>query len=251
MSLRKQSKNHSRFRIGSTSARKNADRRAARTCVIYLLLMLGLYAWLLFDTWIGKHVLSGLAGYDRSHLSSMTFRMVAFTILAGGLGAIVNGIRSMHIYGSAFNRRYQWKYIAAPWMGSALALFVYALVRSSIAVLGGDVASESIGSAQVLSNFGAGALAGYGSKDVFIWLDDKVHKIFQVQEKTPRLTGKPEEAAVSRLQAAKLELGEVSKVRQKKGRPAGTVINQSPPPDAPIDRGQSVDIAVAAGARAN
>lgn len=251
MSIRKKSNGNSRSRTGNKTAGKNADIRAAKRCVVYLLLMLGLFGWLLFDTWIGNHVLSGLVGYDRTHLNTNTFRVVAFTIIAGGLGAIVNGIRSMHIYGGAFNRRYQWKYIAAPWMGSALALFVYALVRSSIAVLGGDVASESIGSAQVLSNFGAGALAGYGSKDVFIWLDDKVHKIFQVPEKTPRLTGKPEEAAVSRLQAAKLELGEVSRVKRKKGKEVGTVVNQSPPPDAPIDRGQSVDIAVAAGSRAN
>jgi len=176
---------------------------------------------------------------------------VAFTMLAGGLGGIVNGIRSIHSHCSAFHRRFQWRYIAAPWLGSTLALFVYTLLGSSIAVLGGNASLDSIGNAQILSNFAAGALAGYGSKDVFIWLDDKVHKIFQVPEKVPDMTGKPQEIAVSRLQAADLILGEVARVPQRNGKPVGTVVDQSPPPATPIARGQSVDIAVVGDSKAS
>jgi beta-lactam-binding protein with PASTA domain len=102
-----------------------------------------------------------------------------------------------------------------------------------------------------MANFTAGALAGFGSKDVFIWLDDKVHKIFQVTEKVPNVKGKPQELALSRLQAANLELGEVSKVQKSNGKRAGTVMAQSPPPNTPIDRGQSVDLAVAVDGKAN
>jgi len=227
---------------------KNADRRTAVRCTIYLLLMLALFGWLLSDTWIGNHSLARILGYDLARLNNTGFRLVAFTIIAGGLGGAVDGIRSIMNYCDSFNRRHRWKYISLPWMGSTLALLVYALLRSSIAVLGGNVASESVGNTQVLANFAAGALAGFGSKDVFIWLDDRVHKIFQVQvpDNVPNVTGKPQEVAASRLEAAKLELGEVSKVQQKNGKRAGMVIDQSPPPETPIDRGQSVDITVAA-----
>jgi hypothetical protein len=227
---------------------KDVDRRTAARCTIYLLLMLGLFGWLLFDTWIENHYMARILGYKTDRLNNSGFRLVAFTVIAGGLGGAVNGIRSLIRYSESFSHKHSWKYISAPWMGSTLALLVYALLRSSIAVLGGNVSPAGIGNTQVLANFAAGGLAGYGSKDVFIWLDDKVHKVFHVPvpEKTPDVTGKPQAAAVSQLQAAQLELGQVSKVQQKNGERAGTVIDQSPPPKAPIDRGQSVDLTVAA-----
>jgi hypothetical protein len=230
---------------------KDIDRRTAVRCIIYLLFMLGFFGWLLFDCWIGNHAVARILRYDLARLDNSGFRLVAFTVIAGGLGGAVNGIRSIHNYCESFNHKHLWKYISAPWMGSTLALLVYALLRSSIAVLGGNVSSDSVGNTQVLANFAAGALAGYGSKDVFIWLDDKVHKIFQVTEKVPNVTGKPQEVAVSRLQAANLELGEVSRVQQRNGKPAGIVIDQAPPPEASIDRGQSVDISVAANGKTN
>lgn len=233
--------------------KKNADRSTAVSCTIYLLLMLAFFGWLLFDTWIGNHALARNLGYDLARLDNTGFRLVAFTIIAGGLGGAVDGIRSVLNYCETFNRKHLWKYISVPWMGCTLGLLVYALLRSSIAVLGGNVSSGSVGNTQVLANFAVGALAGFGSKDVFIWLDDRVHKIFQVQvpENVPNVTGKPQEVAASRLEAAKLELGEVSKVQQKNGKRAGMVIDQSPPPETPIDRGQSVDITVAADGKAN
>jgi hypothetical protein len=230
---------------------KDADHKTAVRCTIYLLLMLAFFGWLLFDTWIGNHSLARIMRYDLSRLNNASFRLIAFTIIAGGLGGSVDGIRSIMIYGDSFNGRHRWKYISLPWMGATLALLVYALLRSSIAVLGGSVSSGSIGSTQVMANFTAGALAGFGSKDVFIWLDDKVHKIFQVTEKMPNVKGKPQEFALSRLQAANLELGEVSKVQKSNGKRAGTVMAQSPPPNTPIDRGQSVDLAVAVDGKAN
>lgn len=234
--------------------KKNADHSTAAICTIYLLLMLAFFGWLLFDTWIGNHTLARILGYDPARLNNATgFRVVAFTIIAGGLGGAIDGIRSVLNHCETFNRKYRWKYISVPWMGCTLGLLVYALLRSSVAVLGGNVSSNGVGSTQVLANFAAGALAGFESKDVFIWLDDRAHKIFQVQvpENVPNVPGKPQEVAASRLEAAKLELGEVSKVQQKNGKRAGMVIDQSLPPDTPIDRGQSVDITVAADGKAN
>jgi len=237
-------------RVDGNAAKHNPHTRAAIFCLLYLLLLLVLFSWQLFDTWIERHSLLRGLHYDLTRLNTSGFRLIAFTVIGGGLGGIVNGIRSVLNYCDGFHQRYAWKYLFAPWMGATLALFVYALLRSSIVIFGGSANAGDVSTAQVLSNFAAGALAGYGSKDVFIWLDANVHKIFRVAERVPDVTGKPQEAAISRLHSANLELGEVSKVHQDDKR-AGTVIDQSPPPEAPIDRGESVDIAVAANSRTN
>jgi len=232
---------------GNTSEiESDLNRRAANASILYLLVLLAFFSWLLFDTWIKRHTLPSLVGYDRVLLNSPTFRLVAYAVIGGALGGIVNGIRSCLNHYNGFQRRYAWKYLTAPWMGATLSLLVYALIRSSVAVFSGGTATDNnVSTPQALSNFAAGALAGYGSKDVFIWLDAQVHKIFQVSEQVPDVTGKTEEAAVSRLQSANLELGEVSRVPQKDEARVGTVIDQSPSPAAPIDRGEAVDITVA------
>ena len=221
------------------------DRRVANLCIIYLLLSLCFFGWQLIDIWTGQHSLLRSVAYDPTRLNTISFRLVSFTVIGGALGAVINGVRSLLNYYNGFNSRYAWKYICAPWMGATLALFVYTLMHSSLIILTGSGGAETISSGQVLSNFAAGALAGYGSKDVFIWMDAKVHGIFQVTEKVPNVTGKLKQTAVSRVHAAHLELGDVSEVRQENGKRAGTVIDQSPPPEASLDRGQSVDIAVA------
>jgi hypothetical protein len=236
--------------VAERIAETTDTRRVAMICLLYLLLLLVFFSWQLFDTWIGQHSLPRSIGYDLNRLNTAGFRLVAFTVIGGGLGGVINGIRSILNYYNGFHHHYAWKYISAPWMGATLALFVYALIHSSIVILGGSGTAENVSTAQVLSNFAAGTLAGYGSKDVFIWLDAKVHKIFQVTEKVPDVTGKPEHAAVSRLHATHLELGAISTVPQRDGKRVGTVIDQSPPPQTPLDRGESVDIAVATSSKA-
>jgi hypothetical protein len=234
--------------IANESAGKEAklNQRSATVCMLYLLLSLAFLTWLLFDTWIEKHTfLAGLFRYDPTHvrLNSTAFHLVAYTIIGGGIGGIVNGIRSCLIYYHGFDRRHWWKYFTAPWMGSTLALLIYALIHSSIAVFGGTSAPSG-GTPQVLSNFAVGALAGYGSKDVFIWLDAQVHRLFKVTEQVPELKGKTEAAAASRLHSANLEVGSVTKVPRKDDEGVGTVVAQAPSSDLPIDRGDPVDITV-------
>lgn len=249
MAKRKPRKNI-RFRKVVRALRKNSDRTTAVICILYLLSLLATFSWLLFDTWIGNHFLLRALQYDLVALNDTSFRVVIFTVIAGGLGGIINGLRSTLNYYNGFNQRYAWKYLTAPWMGVTLALFVYALIRSSIVAFGGSATTANISTPQILTNFAAGALAGYGSKDVLVWLDAAVHRLFQVKEKVPDVTGKSQGAAISRLQAANLELGEISKVVPRNGKAAGTVLGQSPPPQAPIDRGESVDLSVAASKRA-
>jgi len=152
---------------------------AGDLCVSYLLLMLAFLAWELFDTWAGRYSLLRRIGYDLQR--QQTLRLIAFTLIAGALGGVVNGLRSGLQYRQTFQRRHTWKYLCAPWMGATLALFVYSLIRSSIGVLGGS-SSSSVSTAQVVSNFSIGALVGYGSKDVFVWLDAKVGSFFEVKK---------------------------------------------------------------------
>ena len=238
-----------RKRIALVLHRK-PGKKAAIFCMLYLLGLLALFTWVLFDTWSGNYLPLRFLKYDIAVINRPAFRLVAFTVIAGGLGGVLNGLRSTLTYYNGFNQRYLWKYLAAPWMGATLAMFVYALVRSSLVVLGGDAATQSVGGAQILSNFAAGALAGYGAKDVFFWLDSRVEKIFKVRENVPDLTGKQEEAAVSRLHSANLQLGDVSRVRTRNRKRIGTVINQSPSPEESIERGGPVDLSIATAKRA-
>jgi hypothetical protein len=221
------------------------DRRISAIMMLYLLVSLAILTWLLFDTWMGRHVfLDKICRYEHARLDSSAFHLVAFTVLGGGIGGTVNGLRSCLIYHHLFERRYIWKYITAPWMGASLALLVYALIHSTISVFGGT-STPAEGTSQVLSNFAAGALAGYGSKDVFIWLDAQVHELFKVTQQVPDVKGKTQEAAASRLHSANLEVGSITKVVHKDEDKIGTVIEQVPNPDMPIDRGEPVDITVA------
>jgi hypothetical protein len=212
--------------------------------ILYLLLALALMGWLLFDTWIDRHTLAGWAGYDLSHLQKPGFHLVAYTLIGGAMGGILNGIRSVLIYYVGFDRQYLWKYIAAPWMGAALALLGYALLRSTVAVLGGQGTGVQANTSQMLANFAIGALAGYGAKDVFIWLDAQVGKLFGVPVSTPDVQGKSEGTAVGDIQAQQLAVGSVTTVPTDVAA-VGTVVNQAPAPDTTTMRGDPVNLTVA------
>ena len=231
----------------STPSNAPADFKEGNRSIAYLLLVLAIISWLLFDTWINKHTLPHFAGYDLVRLKTPAFHLMAYTVMGGALGGIVNGLRSAVTHYSAFNRRYIWKYIAAPWMGATLALIGYAILHSAVVIFGGQTtSSDTDNSPQMLANFGIGALAGYGSKDVFVWLDAQVSKLFAVPQSTPKLTGQPRPVAVSQIQSQKLEVGAVVPVPASDGTVAGTVVDQSPQPGMPIDRGSTVDLVVTA-----
>ncbi|MBA3944933.1 MAG: PASTA domain-containing protein [Herpetosiphonaceae bacterium] len=212
--------------------------------IVYLLLMLAFFSWQLFDTWIGAHTLIGLFGYSLTRLNTPTFHLIAFTMIGGALGAIVNGIRSFLRYSNGFASRHTWKYITAPWMGGVLALLVYALIHSSTAVFSGSTTTDG-GSAQLLANFAAAALAGYGSRDVFIWLDAQVEKLFKVPQGVPNVIGKPEEPATDTLHDHNLAKGATINVPRKHGEIDGTVVAQSPSPNEITTRDAEVDLVVA------
>ncbi len=221
------------------------DIGVATLSMLYLLFALAFVSWLLFDTWMDAHtLLHGVLRYDLSRLQTPEFHLIAYSVLGGAMGGIVNGIRSALMYYSSFNRRYLWKYLTAPWMGAALALIGFAILRSTVAIFGGQSISPDTVTPQFLANFGIGALAGYGSKDVFIWLDAQVNKLFAVQQTTPDVTGQPQPVAVSQLQSQSLAVGALAAVPADTEIEAGTVVDQAPAPGTPIDRGASVDLVV-------
>jgi hypothetical protein len=221
-------------------------KRLAIWAILYLLFLLLFFNWLLFDTWMDSHFLFRLVRYDTTRLSTPFFHLIAYTVIGGAMGGIVNGIRSVLIYYKGFDSNYFWKYISAPWTGAALAVIGFAILRSTVAIFGGAAPGASANTPQALANFGIGVLAGYGSRDVFIWLDKQVSKLFAVPETTPKVTGKPKPVAVSQIQSQNLAVGAVATVPADTPADAGKVIDQAPAAGTPIDRGQSVDIVVTA-----
>lgn len=221
------------------------DRAYGNVAIIYLLATLGFFGWLLFDIWIDAHTVARVIGYSTAGpLETPIYHLVAYTVIGGALGGIVNGMRSFLTHYSAFDRNYFWKYITAPWMGAALALIGFAILRSTVAIFGGEVTGSETASPQFLANFGIGALAGYGSKDVFIWLDKQVGKLFAAKETTPDVTGQPLAVAESQIHSQDLSVGAVATTSTANVEEEGMVVDQAPAPGTLIDRGQAVDVVV-------
>ncbi len=227
------------------------DQTFAWISIGYLLAMLGVFFWQLFDIWIGQFSLIHLVGYtSTAQLDSPSFLLPAYAFIGGGLGGAVNGIRSFLVWHSergAFGRRYIWKYVTVPWLGCTLALFVYALIRSGLAVYGAEAVGESAGTTDILAAFATGAIAGYGSRDAFIWLDAQVTKIFKVayEARVPDLIGRTRADVEEILKATQLTLGQVSEEAHEEEEVVGTVIRQTPAPGSEIATGGAVDVTVA------
>jgi hypothetical protein len=119
-------------------------------------------------------------------LNSDFFRLIAFTFIGGCLGgtlASIRGIIFWHCEECAFGGRFLYKHIAEPWIGGAVALFVFALIRSGIGILGGEFTTDSAMLRQTLSSFAIGMLSGYGSRQVYKWIDFQVNRMFRTQSK--------------------------------------------------------------------
>jgi hypothetical protein len=220
------------------------DSRAGSVSILYLLLSLGFIGWLLFDIWIDAHTLARILGYDLTELKTPIYHLVAYTVLGGAMGGIVNGLRSAVTYYKGFDPHFLWKYIAAPWMGAALALIGFALLKSTVAIFGGTASAANADTPQFLANFAIGALAGYGSKDVFIWLDSQVHNLFASKKATPDTTGQQVDVAVNQIQDADRPVGAVVGKPVENPEEVGKVVEQVPAPGTMIDSGQAVSLVV-------
>jgi PASTA domain len=216
----------------------------------YLGVALCFFLWLLFDTWARKNTIVTWFGYSPSDLQSYLalpiFRSFAYTFIGGALGGIIAGYRSCiywHCEQRAFGWQFVWRYIFFPKLGATLALFVYAILRSGIAVIGGSV---SLGETNMLLALAIGSLVGYGSPQVVKWLDSQVNKLFKVAAKelnVPNLVGLTQQEAEKTLAHADLKSGAVTK--RAEPSQAGKVIDQDPKPNSLVATGTSVNVTIA------
>jgi serine/threonine-protein kinase len=95
--------------------------------------------------------------------------------------------------------------------------------------------------------FALGILSGYGSREVFVWLDAQVTRIFKVspQTKVPDLLHKTKEEAEKILKASNLRLGQIAEEPSEDQEMIGKVVGQDPLRDASIACGGTVGITVA------
>ncbi|HEX5884377.1 MAG TPA: PASTA domain-containing protein [Pyrinomonadaceae bacterium] len=176
---------------------------AAWISVVYSLAVIAYLAWLVLDTWSGQYKTwpASLTDQFNQTVSGNVFKLIIYTAVGGGMGAAINNIRgfvSWHAERRAFGWRFVWKYISLPPLGAALAVLVYGILQSGMAVFNGGAAVSTPTAITSFSAWATGTLAGYGSHKVFIWLDDKVNTLFKVEAKkvnVPDVIGKsPEEA---------------------------------------------------------
>ena len=232
---------------------KGWDIAAAIFSILYLVAMLAFFSWQLVETCVGQGLLLKLflpKGVD--YPNSPLYRLMAYTVIGGGLGGIVNGIRSFiswHAERKAFGRRYVWKYITLPLLGAVLAAIVYAIVRGGIAALGGSYTPGEGFTNQAMSAFAIGALSGYGSHKVFKWLDGHVNKLFRItpiiEVTVPDLKGKSQSEVEVALKQSDLKLGKVSQKVSADPSEFSKVIDQNPLAGSTSLKGGLVDITIA------
>ena len=227
----------------------------------YLSVALGFFLWLLLDTWLRKNtVFIRWLGYSsiEPHLLKPIFRSFAYSFIGGALGGVIAGYRSCifwHSEQQAFGARFIWRYLFFPWLGGTLALFVYAILGSGIAVVGGNV---SFGATNMLLALAIGSLVGYGSPQVVKWLDSQVNKLFKVtpvpdvpasnlpaaKKTVPDLAGLTEQEAKAKLTAVGLTFGIATK-NSGTGHQTGKIFDQEPGAGAQAAAGTSVNVTIA------
>jgi hypothetical protein len=229
------------------------DVAAAVVSVLYLIVMLAFFAWQFVDVSTGRMaLLKEILREDTEKLNSDLCRIIAYAVIGGGLGAIVNGFRSIllwHAERRAFGWRHLWKYITLPLLGATLAAMVYALTRAGIAVIGGNSLAGDAFTIQALAAFAIGSLSGYGSQKVFKWLDEHVNRVFRIspiaEVKVPDLKGKTEQQVKDTLRKLNLNLGSVSEQTSSDPAEINKVVSQSPPAGTRVPKAGSIDITIA------
>ncbi|MFX0202554.1 MAG: PASTA domain-containing protein [Candidatus Hodarchaeota archaeon] len=230
------------------------DILAATVSILYSIAILLFFSWLLFEICTRGKASPELGLINPAWYESGLFRLIAFTVIGGGFGGVINGMRSFigwHCERKAFGWRFVWKNISLPLLGAIMAAVVYAVIRGGIAAFGGDFNLSDVGTVQEFSAFGVGSLVGYGSHKVFRWLDAQVDKLFKITKtppyttKVPNLIDKTQEEAETLLKEANLELGEIEQKPEKDPNKINKIIDQNPPPDSTAPVGSSVDITVA------
>jgi len=225
---------------------------AATFSILYLIAMLVFFCWLLLDIFIGRNLLLCLISPKAAdYMNYPIFQLIAYTVIGGGMGGVINGIRSFimwHAERMAFGWRFMWKYITLPLVGVILAAIVYTIIRGGVAAFGGSFASTENFTTQAFWAFAIGALTGYGSHKAFKWLDIQVNKVFRITPVTeievPNLKGKTQKEAEDILKEFNLNLGKVDQKVSDDPADVDKVIDQNPQAGSMIPKGGSVDIVI-------
>ena len=226
------------------------DLIAAWISILYTNGLLLCLSWLVFWIWSGKYVeqLNRHFAVSLSDYKLAAFRLIAYTAIGGGIGAAVNNIRTFlkwHADKQSFNRRCVWNYVALPVQGAVLAVIVCAIIQSGVTTLSG-INNTGIGAVNSLTAWAIGSLAGYGSRDVSIWLDQKVSSLFQVPaklEKVPDLIGSTRDDAKKQLSSLGFEVKFSEKETTNEGD-MERVIEQSPAAETSIEMRKIVDVTI-------
>lgn len=241
-------------RVYKLEKEKEIDILSARVSIIYSIVVLFFLLWLLFDIWYKEYTVFKFFSYNTNEsLNSPLFRLVAFTFIGGCLGGTIASIRGIiywHCEIKAFGGRFIYKHLAVPWIGGTLALFVFAIIRSSIGMLGGAFSTDSEITRQTLSLFAIGVLSGYGSPQVYKWIDSHVNRLFSTSPnaekiKIPDIAEKDIAEAEAILNCVGLKIGNKKERKAQKGERVDMIVEQDP--KAGIVKGdhQTVDITIA------
>jgi hypothetical protein len=226
------------------------DTVAAIISIVYLLSVLVFCGWLLIDIWSRAFQFAPLAPF-KEQLTAPIFRLMAYSALGGALGGVVDGIRSFivwHAERKSFGWRFIWKYLALPLQGAALAIIVYALLRGGIAAFSGGLGSTEGTVMASMFALATGALCGYGSREVFIWLDKQVSRLLQTTDDksitVPDLVGKTEVEAGQTLTDLGLKLGGVTRQAQADDNLIDKIIEQKPAANEKAAKDAAVDVVI-------
>ena len=160
------------------------DSLCALVSFVYLFAMLLILLWLLIRTWVsGFPFLDFFFGAQHvERFKSALFQLLAYAAIAGGLGGVTSGIRSVtywHLQLKAFGARFLVRDLMRPVLGAFLAVVVYILVRIGFGIISGDILKTNNETTQRLWAFSIGVLAGYSSDKVFVWLDDLTKRVLR------------------------------------------------------------------------
>ena len=210
--------------------------------------------WLVLNMLYGQPAPGTLAAWLKPVLTVPASKLIFYTAIGGAIGAAVNNLRSFiawHAEERAFGWRFIWKYLAMPPIGATLAVMVYGILQGSMAVFTGAASASPPTDGQVttvstLTAWATGALAGYGSHNVFKWLDDKVNSLFKIESKQttiPDVKGKSQAEARQLVTDAQLKIGTITEAPAS-GAEVGKVIAQTPNAGTRIDCGSKVDLTI-------
>lgn len=216
----------------------------------YSLAVIGFLTWLVLNLLYGGTAAGTIATWLKPLLSVPASKLIFYTAIGGAIGAAVNNLRSFiawHAEERAFGWRFIWKYLAMPPIGGTLAVLVYGILQGGAAVITGTSATDAPATAlSSLSAWAAGTLAGYGSHNVFKWLDDKVNTLFKVDSKqttVPDVKGKSLAEAQQMVTDAQLKAGDITKTPASSDQ-VDKVIAQTPGAGTKIDCGSTVALTV-------